>query len=157
MNPCPCGFYGTGQRTCRCPAGAIERYRRRLSGPLRDRFDLSVELTAVAWADLRDEQRWEPSSAVRARVIAARALQTARQGRVNARLDDEGLRRWCSLTSPGAESLLERAVRRHGLSARAVVRVLRVARTVADLSGRSDLGVDHLAEALHFRAGEPDP
>jgi magnesium chelatase family protein len=157
MNPCPCGFFGTGQRICRCPAGAIERYRRRLSGPLRDRFDLSVELTAVAWEDLRDERRWEPSSAVRARVIAARALQTARQGRVNARLDDEGLRRWCSLTSPGAEPLLERAVRRHGLSARAVARVLRVARTVADLSGRSDLGVDHLAEALHFRAGEPDP
>jgi magnesium chelatase family protein len=157
MNPCPCGFQGSGQRPCRCPAGATERYQSRISGPLRDRFDLALHLPAVQWADLRSPRPWESSATVRARVIAARRRQRARQGRVNARLDERQAQRVCSRTSPEAEALLGRAVNGFRLSARAVSRVLRVARTVADLDGSEGVETRHLAEALHFRPAESQP
>jgi len=158
MNPCPCGFHGTGQRPCRCPSGEVDRYRRRLSGPLRDRFDLSLELPAVPWTDLRQESGGaETSEVVRARVIEARGRQFHRQGRLNGRLDDSQIRRLCPLSRERTEHLLLRAVQKLGLSARAVSRILRVARTVADLDRSEEIRSAHLAEALHFRGTDSAP
>jgi magnesium chelatase family protein len=151
MNPCPCGFRGTGQRPCSCPPGVAERYRRRLSGPLRDRFDLGLEMPAVTWTELRGTAAPEPTAPVRARVMAARRRQVERQGRLNGRLDGRALERACRLADPAGEALLARAVTRFSLSARAVGRILRVARTVADLEGSPGVRDGHLAEALQFR------
>jgi magnesium chelatase family protein len=155
MNPCPCGYFGSEQRPCRCPAGSVERYRQRLSGPLRDRFDLSLDIPAGAWTDLQLRGPAEPSAVVRTRVIAARTRQLGRQGCLNAALDGRPLHDACEMTDNDAERLLGRGVSRLHLSARAVTRVLRVARTVADLQGCSRLGASHVAEALHFR--QPGP
>jgi len=151
MNPCPCGYWGTSQRACRCTPRVIAQYRGRLSGPLRDRFDLVLDVPAVSWAEMRDEKPGEPSALVRARVIRARARQIARQGGLNARLDGRPLDRACQLSQPDARLMLKQAVLKLHLSARAVTRVLRVARTAADLSGSEGLLSDHVAEALQFR------
>jgi magnesium chelatase family protein len=151
MNPCPCGYFGDAKRPCRCPPGAVERYQQRLSGPLRDRFDLSVAVHPVPWSDLRGDELGESSARVKARVVAARARQLARQSRLNAELDGDALRRECRLPGRAGEALMSRAVTRLGLSVRAVTRVQRVARTLADLEGRIGLEVSDLAEALQFR------
>ena len=132
----------------------VERYRRRLSGPLRDRFDLSLEIPSVPWSDLQDGVVAESSAAVRARVLAARARQLDRQGCLNARLEGRALRAACPLGDRAAEGLLASGVARLRLSARAVMRVLRVARTVADLDGCPALAAAHLAEALQFRLAD---
>jgi magnesium chelatase family protein len=132
----------------------VERYRRRLSGPLRDRFDLVLEIPALPWKDLEAGPPAEPSAAVRVRVSAARRRQLDRQGCLNGRLDGRALRRVARLDASGAAALVERAVSRFGLSARAVARVLRVARTLADLDGAASLGRGHVAEALQFRAAD---
>jgi magnesium chelatase family protein len=153
MNPCPCGYAGTAK--CRCPPSAVERYGRRLSGPLRDRFDLSLEVPAVTYADLRHADQPEASGPVRERVVAARARQMARQGCLNARLDGRALQGASVLTDTAAETLLARAANTLGLSARAVSRILRVARTVADLEAGDRIGRAHVAEALHFRGPGP--
>ena len=132
-------------------SSAVDRYRRRLSGPLRDRFDLAVDVQAVPWHDMRGAAAaGEGSAAVKARVIAARSRQMARQGTLNAQLDGRALRTVCRI-SDKSDALLGRAVTRLGLSARAVTRVLRVARTIADLAGDADISDRHLAEALQFR------
>ena len=154
MNPCPCGFLGTGLRPCTCPPVAVERYQRRLSGPLRDRFDLSLEITALPWADLQGPPSGESSAVVRERVVRARARQLERQGSTNAQLDGARLDRVCRLVDGGADRLLGRAVERFQLSARAVTRVLRVARTLADLDGQPVIERAHLAEALQLRGPE---
>lgn len=151
MNPCPCGYFGDARRPCRCPPGAVERYQRRLSGPLRDRFDLSVAVHPVPWSDLRGDALGESSALVKARVVAARARQLDRQSRLNAALDGDALRRECRVPGQAGETLLRRAVTTLGLSVRAVTRVLRVARTLADLEGRDGLEASDLAEALQFR------
>jgi magnesium chelatase family protein len=157
MNPCPCGFHGSERRSCMCPAGAIERYQRRISGPLRDRFDLAIEVRAVPWTELRQREPWEASAAVRARVVGARQRQLTRQGRLNARLPEREVPRVCEYGGRDADALLERAVDGLQLSARAVSRVLRVARTLADLEGSERVEARHLAEALHFRPAEWQP
>jgi magnesium chelatase family protein len=151
MNPCPCGFFGTSQRRCSCPPAAVESYRRRLSGPLRDRFDMSIEVPALPWSDLRHNAPGESSATVRARVLEARARQRARQGCLNARLDGRALRAACPLDGGSAEALLAHGMSRLQLSARAVMRVLRVARTIADLEGQDALTAGHLGEALQYR------
>ena len=151
MNPCPCGFLGSPHRACTCPPLAVERYQRRLSGPLRDRFDLWLDIPALPWADMQGPCSAESSAAVRERVVAARARQLARQGCTNARLEGTKLQRVCQLEGPEADRLLGRGVERFGLSARAVSRVLRVARTLADLEHDPIIRKGHIAEALQLR------
>ena len=151
MNPCPCGFLGSTHRPCRCPPLAVERYQRRLSGPLRDRFDLWLEIPALPWTDMQGATPAESSAVVRERVMAARARQHARQGCTNARLDGMKLQRVCELDGTDASRLLGRGVERFGLSGRAVTRVLRVARTLADLDEEPVIRIGHVAEALQLR------
>jgi magnesium chelatase family protein len=149
MNPCPCGHLGDGSRRCRCTAHELVRYRRRVSGPLLDRMDLHVDVPAVAPA-LLGTGGGTPSAEVRARVARARAAQ-AERGRANARLRGAGLRRACAVDADGRR-LLQVAVERLGLSARAHDKVLRVARTIADLEGREALRAPDVAEAIQYRA-----
>lgn len=153
-NPCPCGYYGDTRRECRCPPHAVAGYQRRLSGPMVDRIDLHVELAAPVWSELRGEPGGPSSAEVRARVAQAREMQTRRfaEGpvRINARMDPQLVRRHCRLDAR-AEAVLQMAVERWRLSARAVVRTLKVARTVADLAGSGTIRADHLHEALAFR------
>jgi magnesium chelatase family protein len=151
MNPCPCGFRGSTQRQCTCSDLLVERYRQRLSGPLRDRFDLSVEVPAVPFREIRDSAPRESSETVRTRVVDARRRQIERQGCANADLQGRALQSACRLESRASEALLERGVATLGLSVRAATRVLRVSRTVADLEGSPRLETRHLAEALQFR------
>ncbi len=150
MNPCPCGYAGDRRHKCRCSAGQIERYQSRISGPLLDRLDLFVDVPRLTRDELRDGGRAEPSSAIRERVEAARETQVSRQGVPNSALAGKALRNACPL-SGDAESLFATAIDRMGLSGRAHDRILRVARTVADLSNAVDLAVEHLAEALNYR------
>lgn len=156
MNPCKCGYLGHPTRECTCTPSAIEQYRRRISGPLLDRIDLHVEALPVEYEDLAATQGGESSAAVRARVTAARSLQQERYRalpgvRCNAQLPGGALRRYCPLT-PAAEKILRGAFTRLGYSARAYDRILRVARTVADLDGSEQLGSSHLSEALQYRS-----
>ena len=150
MNPCPCGYAGDPRRVCRCSATQIERYQGRISGPLLDRIDLYVDLPRLTRDELRSGGTSEPSGAVRERVTAAREAQTGRQGVPNSALAGRTLREVCAL-SGDAEALFSRAIERMALSGRGHDRVLRVARTVADLSGEKEIAVEHLAEALNYR------
>ncbi len=149
-NPCPCGFHGTPDRDCRCDDAALARYRRRLSGPLLDRIDLSVRVAEVGWEALRGSEPSETSAVVRARVLAARARQRDRGVRCNAEIGDRELDARVA-ASPEALDLLGDAVERFGLSARGARRVLRVARTIADLAGREATERTAIAEALALR------
>ncbi len=150
MNPCPCGYAGDKRRACRCSAGQIERYQSRISGPLLDRIDLFVDVPRLTREELRANERAEPSEVIRERVAGARETQTSRQDVPNSALAGRRLREICALGGD-AESLMSRAIDRMGLSGRGHDRVLKVARTVADLSGAEDIGVEHLAEALNYR------
>ena len=156
MNPCPCGFQGDERRPCRCTPMQIARYRGRLSGPLRDRIDLIVEVPAVPMAAIADARPGESSAAVRARVCAARAVQHDRSGTSGPRTNAELRARALQVCRPDARGreLLRRAVEHLGLSARAYDRVLKVARTIADLSGTEGVAGDHVAEALQYRLVE---
>ena len=150
MNPCPCGFHGSGSRPCRCSPLQIARYEARLSGPLRDRMDLTIQVAALPARELTTGPPGEASATVRARVVQARERQAARSGLLNARLQGRVLR-GCTRLDAGARRLFEAADSRLALTARGHDRVLRVARTIADLEGSDALTGDHLAEALQFR------
>lgn len=155
MNPCPCGHLGDPRHSCRCPLPAVERYRSRISGPLLDRIDLHVEVPPLAVRELRQVAA-EPSAAVRSRVAAARERQLARfdanhPAPRNASLTARGVARHCALEEP-ARQLVEAAFERLGLSARAFHRVLKVARTIADLAGEEGIAAAHVAEAIQYRS-----
>jgi len=149
MNPCQCGYHGDPTRECRCTGAMIQRYMGKISGPLLDRIDLHIEVPAVAYKELRDKQDGEASSAIRDRVETARARQLAR-GFYNAEIPQPQLRKLCALDEAG-ERTLEMAVRRLSLSARAHDRILKVSRTIADLSAVETVSAKHLAEAVQYR------
>jgi magnesium chelatase family protein len=150
MNPCQCGYYGDSSRECRCTGALIQRYLGRISGPLLDRIDLHIEVPAVPYRELRGKDEGESSADIRARVERARACQQAR-GFYNAQIPVRVLRKLCTLDDAG-ERTLEMAVRRLGLSARAHDRILKVARTVADLDQSERISAKHLAEAVQYRS-----
>ena len=152
MNPCPCGYQGDPKRACRCTPQQTARYRGRLSGPLRDRLDLIVEVEAVPITALTEGPAGESSAAVRARVLAARERQLARgaRARVNAQLSGPELKKHAPLNVAGRR-LLERSADKLHLSARGFHRIIRVARTIADLAGAEAITTEHLMEALQYR------
>lgn len=154
MNPCPCGFYGSRQRQCRCSKHEIRRYLDRISGPLLDRIDIQIEVDAVPVKDISSGGAGESSAAVGARVRRARELQQARYQNdgihCNAQLDAALSRRYCGLTEQ-ATNMLQMAVERMGMSMRAYSRVLKVARTIADLAGDESISTAHVAEAIQYR------
>ncbi|HSW14212.1 MAG TPA: YifB family Mg chelatase-like AAA ATPase [Solimonas sp.] len=152
MNPCPCGWLGDQAGKCRCTPDQVGRYRGRISGPLLDRIDLQLFVPRVEQATLTAAQPTasESSATVRARVVAARQRQLQRQGKPNARLGPKELDQHC-LVEPAARTLLEAAMQRLSLSARAYHRVLKVARSIADLAGAELLGSAHVAEAVRYR------
>jgi magnesium chelatase family protein len=153
MNPCPCGWLGAAARSgriCRCTPEAVARYQGRLSGPLLDRIDLQVEVLAAPAAELLALPEGEPSAAVAARVAAARARATQRQGRPNAHLAAGVLDEHCALEEAAAR-FLRSAAESLGWSGRRLHRCLKVARTIADLAGSPRIGTAHLAEALQLQ------
>jgi magnesium chelatase family protein len=150
LNPCPCGFMGDSTHECRCTPANIQRYLGKLSGPLLDRIDLHVEVPAVAYRELRDKTDGTSSADMRERVEQARAIQQ-RRGFYNAYMPSRILRKLCELDDAG-ERTLEMAVRRLGLSARAHDRILKVARTIADLDEKPGVSAKHLAEAVQYRS-----
>jgi magnesium chelatase family protein len=150
MNPCPCGHCGVRSGRCRCSPERIARYRGRISGPLADRIDIKLEVPAPREAELLAPLPSEASGAIAARVAQARAVQTARQGKPNALLTSREIDRHCA-TGREAGELLRHALARLLLSARAYHRVLRVARTIADLAGAATVTAEHVAEAIQYR------
>lgn len=152
MNPCPCGYLGDPNGRCRCTPDQIQRYRNKLSGPLLDRIDLHLTVAREATALNAPPQTGQSSAVLAAQVAQARQLQQARQGCANAFLDLAGLRSHCQLTAED-QAWLERACERLALSLRAAHRLLKVARTLADLEQAACIGRQHLAEALQYRPG----
>ncbi len=155
MNPCPCGYYNHPHKECSCPPGAVQKYLNRISGPLLDRIDLHVEVTPVGYGELSSEQRQENSRTIRERVLAARALQTERYKNepgiyANAQITSKQLREVCQVNQAG-HNLLKAVMDRLNLSARAYDRILKVSRTIADLSASTDIKAEHLAEAIQYR------
>jgi magnesium chelatase family protein len=154
MNPCRCGWYGHPSRRCTCSESSVQKYHERLSGPLMDRIDMIIEVPPLEYEELRDKPRAEPSAAVRARVNAARALQQKRYAgtgaECNAYIGTKQLEKYCGLDA-ACEKLMKDAYDRLGLTARSYDRILRVARTIADLAGSESIDRLHLAEAIQYR------
>lgn len=160
MNPCPCGYYNHPTIECTCPAGAARRYMNKVSGPLMDRIDLHIEVTPVPVTDLGNMSPAESSSEIRKRVMAARAIQTERfKGNpgvhCNAQMTSKLTRQHCVLTEE-CRKIMEQAMERLGLSARAYDRILRVSRTIADLDNSADIQPIHLQEAITYRSLDRD-
>jgi len=156
MNPCPCGFFGDTTRECHCSPAQIQRYVSKISGPLLDRIDIHIEVPAVKYRELRGEPTAESSAEVRARVVGARGVQLERfhsekKIYANAQMPPKLIRKYCPISAE-AEKLLENAITRLGLSARAHDRILKVARTIADLDGAPDVEPRHLSEAVQYRS-----
>jgi magnesium chelatase family protein len=150
MNPCPCGYYGDPTRECRCTPAIIQRYLGKISGPLLDRIDIQIEVPAVPYKELRAGEVAESSADMLGRVERAREIQAAR-GQTNSRMPTRLIRKLCALDETG-ERTLEMAMRRMSLSARAHDRILKVARTVADLDGSESVMAKHIAEAIQYRS-----
>ena len=157
LNPCPCGYFGTSdsRHECSCTAVQVQRYKSRLSGPLLDRIDIHIDVPAVPFKDIADSSDPESSSVIRARVEAARAIQKKRFSKrktsfYNSHLRPKDLQIHCRLDDT-SQKLLETAVNRFGLSARACHRIIKIARTIADLAGTEQISREHIAEAIQFR------
>lgn len=155
MNPCPCGYYTHPTKPCTCSAGAVSKYLGRISGPLLDRIDIQCEIMPVDFDQLTERGNGEPSSEIRKRVIAARNIQAQRYADetaiyCNAQMTSRHMQQWCQL-SPQAMSILRRAMDRYNMSARAYDRILKVARTIADLAGEENIQPNHIAEAVSYR------
>lgn len=155
MNPCPCGYYNHPTKECTCAPGAVGKYLGRISGPLLDRIDLQVEIKPVPFERLSSLERGEPSSAIRERVVRARAVQAARYAgdpsiHCNAQMSPRHLARWCRLDDESMK-ILRFAMTKYDMSARAYDRILRVARTIADLAGSPSITPDHIREAISYR------
>jgi magnesium chelatase family protein len=155
MNPCPCGYLGHPSGRCRCTPDQVARYRGRISGPFLDRIDLVVEVPSLAHADLTGTAEGESSAAVRATVERAFRSQTQRQGKANARLGPREVQRFCALGSQ-ADDMLRHAMERLHLSARSYHRILKVARTIADLEDAAAIATHHVAEAIQYRRSLAD-
>lgn len=156
MNPCPCGFYNHPEKECICPPGAVQRYLNKISGPLLDRIDLHVEVTPISFDQMTSNRKSENSTAIRDRVISARNRQKLRFEshpaiHNNAMMPPQMVKNICSINAAG-KILLKTAMDRLGLSARAYDRILKVARTIADLAGKDDILFEHLAEAIQYRS-----
>ncbi|MGH8706508.1 MAG: ATP-binding protein, partial [Burkholderiales bacterium] len=150
MNPCPCGYLGHASGRCRCTPDAIARYRARISGPLADRIDLKLEAPVPAEAELLAAANGDSSAAIHDRVVAARERQLARQGKPNADLGTREIEQLCTVEGE-AQALIKQAIARLALSARAYHRVLRVARSIADLAASEVIAAQHVAEAIQYR------
>lgn len=153
QNPCPCGYLGDQHKNCICTPTQILRYQKRVSGPLLDRIDIHVEVPRLKYEKLAEEKPLETSKQIRQRVEAARQIQWQRSGKINAELGVKELKNVCKL-SVAATNVLKAAVNQLHLSARQFSRILKVARTIADLGGLENIEPSHLAEALHYRAQE---
>ena len=156
MNPCPCGYYNHPERECTCPPGSVQKYLNKISGPLLDRIDLHVEVTPVAFSELSSARTQETSSVIRQRVIRARDSQAERYKQdpgiyCNAQMSSKMLKEICIINTVG-QNLLKTAMERLNLSARAYDRILKVSRTIADLSQSEDIKPEHLAEAIQYRS-----
>jgi len=155
MNPCPCGYLGDPRHECRCSPSQIQRYRARISGPLLDRIDLHVEAPALSFAELRNDQGGEPSSTMRERIDTARQHQLIRfrgtKLTSNSRMAPSQIKRFCAIDSTLGD-LLQQAMEQLSLSARAYDRILKVARTIADLAEAESIQAPHLLEAIQYRS-----
>ena len=151
MNPCPCGYLGHHSGRCHCTPDQITRYRSKISGPLMDRIDLQIEVPAVPQEELMQQRSTgEKSSVIRKRVEASHQRQLKRQGKTNNRLGIKEIDQFCTLDTT-SETLLRQAINRLNLSARAYHRILKVARTIADLSAAEKINNQHIAEAVQYR------
>jgi magnesium chelatase family protein len=156
MNPCPCGFFNHPEKDCTCPPGAVQKYLNKISGPLLDRIDLHVEVTPVAFSELSSSREFEKSQQIRERVIKAREIQAERYKEnegvyCNAQMSSKMLKEICVINT-ASQNLLKVAMEKLHLSARAYDRILKVSRTIADLSGSTDIKPEHLAEAIQYRS-----
>ncbi|MCS6935933.1 MAG: ATP-binding protein, partial [Chitinophagales bacterium] len=156
MNPCPCGYFNHPEKECVCAPGVVQKYLNKISGPLLDRIDLHVEVTPVSFSELSSERRSESSAAIRERVIRARERQAARFTNrpglhCNAQMEAQLVQEICKI-SDASKTLLNRAMQKLQLSARAYDRILKVSRTIADLADSDEIKTEHLAEAIHFRS-----
>lgn len=160
MNPCPCGFFNHPEKECLCGPGVVQKYLSKISGPLLDRIDLHVEVTPVNFSELSSSREAEKSSAIRARVMKARAVQDIRFANndslhFNAQMSSNMVRQVCKIDETG-QALIKKAMEKLGLSARAYDRILKVARTIADLAESENIEPEHLAEAIHYRSLDRD-
>ena len=155
MNPCPCGYYGSKDKQCCCKPDQIKKYRNKISGPLLDRIDLHIEVSGVEYAKLQNNQKEESSEAIRKRINKARKIQIERYKKYgiysNAELTQNLIEKYCKLNSE-CKKILEISFEKLGLSARAYSRILKVARTIADLEESKEIKQKHLAEAIQYRS-----
>ena len=155
MNPCPCGYYNHPTKPCVCTPGQIVRYLNKISGPLLDRIDIQCEIQPVPFSDLIKLQKGETSAAIRERVVRARKIQEERfrdtpHVHCNAQMTEKMQHQYCVLDHESGE-MLRAAMEKHNLSARAYTRIIKVARTIADLDGKENIEFNHLAEAIGYR------
>ncbi|MBA4145773.1 MAG: magnesium chelatase, partial [Cytophaga sp.] len=156
MNPCPCGYYNHPEKECVCGPGIVQRYLSKVSGPLLDRIDLHVEVVPVSFDEMTAQRKTETSTEIRERVVRAREIQSARFKNMdnvycNAMMPSNLVKTICVINDAGIQ-LLKTAMERLGLSARAYDRILKVSRTIADLSGTEEIQIEHLAEAIQYRS-----